>query len=122
MNKKYKICDVHAHIFPDKIAKKAVENIGSYYNIPMYEDGTVDALLKSSRELGVNRCLVHSSATDVEQVEAINNFIAGVVKNHRNMIGFGTLHFDLDDIDAEVERIIALGLKESSCTRNFSIL
>lgn len=111
MNKKYKICDVHAHIFPDKIAQKAVANIGSYYNIPMCEDGTVDTLLESSRQLGVNRCLVHSSATHVEQVKAINNFIAGVVKSHRNLIGFGTLHFDLADIDAEVERIIALGLK-----------
>lgn len=111
MNKKFKVFDVHVHIFPDKIAKKAVENIGRYYHINMGEEGTVDALLASVRQVGIDRCLVHSSATHVEQVEAINNFIAGVVKSHPHLIGFGTLHFDLDDLEAEVERIMALGLK-----------
>lgn len=111
LNKKYKIFDVHTHIFPEKIAQKAVENIGRYYNIDMWGDGTVDALLESGRQVGVDRYLVHSSATHVDQVKAINNYIAGVVKSHPNLIGFGTLHFDLDDIDSEVARIIALGLK-----------
>ena len=111
MKKKYKIFDIHTHIFPDKIAQKAVENIGRYYHIDMYENGTVDALLESSRQLGIDHCLVHSSATHVEQVEAINNYIADVVKSHSNLVGFGTLHFGLDDVEAEVERIMALGLK-----------
>ena len=109
--KKYKIFDVHTHIFPDKIAQKAVEHIGRYYHIDMYENGTIDALLESGRQLGVDRCLVHSSATHVEQVTTINNYIADVVKSHSNLVGFGTLHFDLDDVDAEVKRIIGLGLK-----------
>jgi hypothetical protein len=39
LNKKYKIFDVHNHIFPDNIAEKAVENIGRYYNRNMYESG-----------------------------------------------------------------------------------
>ncbi|MBA2133951.1 hypothetical protein [Capillibacterium thermochitinicola] len=55
MINKYKIFDVHIHIFPDKIAQKAVENIGRYYQIDMYENGTVDALLESGRQLGVDR-------------------------------------------------------------------
>lgn len=111
LNKKYKIFDVHNHIFPDNIAEKAVENIGRYYNRNMYESGTVDALLKSGRQIGVDRYLVHSSATHSDQVKAINNYIADVVKSHSNMIGFGTLHFSFEDIDAEVERIVSLGLR-----------
>jgi len=111
LNKKYRIFDVHNHIFPDNIAEKAVENIGRYYNIPMSEKGTVDALLKSGRQIGVDRYLVHSSATHEGQVKAINNYITDVVKSHNNMIGFGTLHFSLGDIDTEVERIISLGLR-----------
>ena len=111
MKKKYKIFDIHTHIFPDKIAQKAVENIGRYYHIDMYENGTVDALLESSRQLGIDHCLVHSSATHVAQVEAINIYIADVVKSHSNLVGFGTLHVGLDDVEAEVERIMALGLK-----------
>lgn len=111
LNKKYKIFDVHNHVFPDNIAEKAVVNIGRYYNIDMFENGTVDALLESGRQIGIDRYLVHSSATHSGQVKAINNYIADVVKSNSNMIGFGTLHFNLDDLDAEVERIIALGLK-----------
>ena len=30
-----KIIDAHAHIFPDKIAVKASESIGHFYDIPM---------------------------------------------------------------------------------------
>lgn len=111
MNKKYRIFDVHAHIFPDNIAEKAVANIGRYYGIDMWGNGTVDTLLESGRQIGVNRYLVHSSATHAGQVKAINDYIAGVVKSHSNLIGFGTLHFSLDDLEAEVERITALGLK-----------
>jgi len=111
LSKKYKIFDVHNHIFPDNIAEKAVENIGRYYNFYMYGKGTVEALLESGLQAGVSRYLVHSSATHAGQVKAINNYISGVVNAHNNMIGFGTLHFSVENIDAEVERIIALGLK-----------
>ncbi|MGI6050282.1 MAG: amidohydrolase family protein [Acetivibrionales bacterium] len=111
LNKKYKIFDIHTHIFPDNIAKKAVESIGRYYNIDMWENGTVDALLESGRQIGVDRYLVHSSATHSGQVKAINDYIAGVINSHSNMIGFGTLHLDFEDVEAEIERIISLGLR-----------
>ena len=81
LNKKYKIFDIHTHIFPDNIAKKAVESIGRYYNIDMWENGTVDALLESGRQIGVDRYLVHSSETHSGQVKAINDYIAGVINS-----------------------------------------
>ena len=36
-----KIIDFHAHIYPEKIASKAVESIGQFYNIEMDCEGTV---------------------------------------------------------------------------------
>lgn len=111
MKKTYRIIDVHTHIFPDNVAGKAVENIGKYYNQNMWGQGTVDALLESGRKIDVAYYIVHSSATRAGQVKAINNFIAGVVKQHKNFIGFGTLHKGLDDIDGEVERIQSIGLR-----------
>lgn len=33
------IIDAHAHIFPDKIAQKATDNIGSFYDLYMNFDG-----------------------------------------------------------------------------------
>ena len=36
---KYEIIDAHAHIFPEKIAENATENIGHFYGIPMDGNG-----------------------------------------------------------------------------------
>jgi predicted TIM-barrel fold metal-dependent hydrolase len=40
------IIDFHAHIYPEKIAARAVANICAFYSIPMGCDGTVEGLLK----------------------------------------------------------------------------
>lgn len=106
-----RIIDAHVHIFPDKIAEKAVETIGRYYGIPMSCSGTVDDLLVCGRKINVYKYVVHSTATKVEQVESINNYIAEVQKSNSSLIGFGTLHPDLEDVDGETARIMSLGLK-----------
>ena len=48
------IIDAHAHIFPDKIAQKATDNIGSFYDLYMNFDGTADMLIKQGDECGVS--------------------------------------------------------------------
>ncbi len=110
-NNPYKIIDVHTHIFPEKIAEKAIENIGNYYHLKMWGKGTVNELLKSGGKIGVEKYVVHSSATRAAQVRSINRFVADTVKSHDNLIGFGTLHADLKDIEKELETVISLGLK-----------
>jgi len=111
MKTKYKIIDMHTHIFPDKVAEKAVFNIGNYYNLNMSGKGTVNDLMKSGKQIGVEEFVVHSSATSAEQVKAINDYIANTAKKYDNIIGFGTLHPDMKNPGAEVQRIISLGLK-----------
>jgi predicted TIM-barrel fold metal-dependent hydrolase len=107
---RYDVIDMHAHIFPDKIAERAVESIGKYYNIPMSRSGTVNGLLEAGSRINVSKYVVHSSATHVEQVKSINDYVFGVQSSHKNLIGFGTLHPGLEDADLEVERIISMGL------------
>lgn len=106
-----KIIDAHAHIFPPKIALKATEATGKYYGAQMYGDGTIEGLLNNGEKINVYKYIVHSTATKVDQVESINNFIADAVSKNERFIGFGTLHPDLKDVEMEVERIISLGLK-----------
>ncbi|MCX7842910.1 MAG: amidohydrolase family protein [Clostridia bacterium] len=109
--RKLGIIDFHAHIFPEKIADKAVESIGAYYGVKMVGRGTVEGLIESGKKIGVEKYIVHSTATKVEQVKSINDFIYDAVASTDCLIGFGTLHPDLEDLDAEVERIISMGLK-----------
>ncbi|MFR9207237.1 MAG: hypothetical protein ACLVKR_02460 [Lachnospiraceae bacterium] len=58
-----RVIDCHCHIYPQKIAHKAVEAIGDFYHIPMQMDGTIDTLLKEGGLAGVTDFLVHSVAT-----------------------------------------------------------
>jgi predicted TIM-barrel fold metal-dependent hydrolase len=105
------IIDTHTHIFPEKIAAKAVKATGDYYGIRMSREGTVRNLLEDGARIGVSRYLVCSTATKPEQVAAVNDFIKKSCDNHAEFFGFGTLHPDLPDIESEIDRIIALGLR-----------
>lgn len=107
-----KIFDFHNHIFPQKIADKAVDNIGGYYDIKMQCKGTADDLLKDIEGTGICKCVIHSTATKVEQVEVINSFVAGVVDEYPDiMYGFGTLHPEFEQNGQELERIQKIGLR-----------
>ncbi len=107
------IIDFHAHIYPDKIAAKASKAIGDFYDAPMAWSGSVDQLLASGERIGVDKYVVHSAATSAIQVEAVNNFIINACRAapEGKFIGFGTMHPDYDDFEAELKRISFAGLK-----------
>lgn len=106
-----KITDCHAHIFPDKIARKATNAVGDFYDAPMREEGSSSELLKSGKRAGITRYWIHSVATTPAQVRSINTFIAQQCAEHPEFVGFGALHPDVESIEDEVENIISLGLK-----------
>jgi predicted TIM-barrel fold metal-dependent hydrolase len=105
------VIDCHAHIYPEKIAAKAVVNIGKFYTLPMRCGGTPGDLLDCGRRGGVGRFIVFSAAAVPDQVRSINDYIASVVREHGEFTGFGTLHRDLADPLGEIERVISLGLR-----------
>ena len=106
------IYDCHAHIYPEKIAAKAVEGVGNFYGIPMdCPSGTADALLAIGDDAWIDRFLVHSVATEARQVERINDFLAATVAKEPRFIGFGTMHADYEGKADELERMIGMGLR-----------
>ena len=107
------IFDAHCHIFPSKIAEKATNSIGSFYDIPMQRVGSPEALLHEMDIAGIRKALVCSTATRAGQVHAINRFIADAeAAAGGRFLGFGTLHQDLTDeeMQDEIESFAALGL------------
>ena len=62
------IINAHAHIYPDKIADRAVCGIEDFYNIAVKYNGTLANLFKDGEEAGVSRFIVQSVATVPEQV------------------------------------------------------
>lgn len=108
------IIDAHAHIYPEKIAQKATEAIGSFYNIKMeMPSGTAERLVSLGEKAGISRYVVHSCATKPEQVKAINDFIKAEMDKFPQFIGFMTLHEDLteEEIYNEIKRCMAQGFK-----------
>ena len=105
------IIDVHTHIYPDKIAAKAVEGVGSFYNLHMSGEGTLRGLLDIQGSSGITHNIIHSVALKPDQVMSINDFIAEQSRSYPTLIGFATMHQDFPDMAAEVERCIELGLK-----------
>ena len=92
------IIDAHAHIYPEKIAEKATDAIGKFYDIKMETSvGTTDKLLEDGKKAGITGYIVHSCATKAQQVRSINEFIKSELDKHSEFIGFMTLHQDLTE-------------------------
>ena len=107
-----RIIDFHAHIYPEKIAEKAVKNVGAFYDAPMsHPHGISNELIASGSKIGVTNYVVHSVATKPEQVVSINNFIIQECKNHPEFIGFATYHQNFEDFESEIDRVTKAGLK-----------
>ncbi|MDP4133820.1 MAG: TatD family hydrolase [Bacillota bacterium] len=105
-----KVFDAHVHVYPEKIAEKATLSTGDYYGIDMYSIGTEERILEEIKAGKITKCLIHSTATKPEQVEKINDYIAGLKNDHEEFVGFGTMHPDYPDIKGEIQRMIDLGL------------
>ncbi len=108
---KQKIIDFHCHVFPEKIAEKATEFVGKYYNLEMHGGGIAETLISTAKDINVKGFLIHSSATKPQQVENVNDFIAEYARKNEIFIGFGTIHKDFPDIEKELKRVKELGLK-----------
>ena len=105
------IIDFHCHIYPAKIADKASKSVGDFYNYPMKYHGYPEELLESGSKIGVSKYVILPVATKAMQVEPSNNFVLEQCEEHPEFIGFGTMHPDYDNFEAELKRIKAAGLR-----------
>lgn len=108
------IINAHAHIYPEKIAAKATEAIGAFYDIEMENStGTAQKLVEDGERIGTTKYVVHSVATTARQVRSINEFIQKEISQHNEFIGFMTLHQELsyEEIEKEVDWCIKNGFK-----------
>lgn len=111
IDNKFTVIDSHCHIYPQKIAKPAVESTGRFYDMTPLGNGTVDSLLSIGKNCGIDRFVVQSVATTPHQVKSINRFIASEVRLHPDsLIGLGTMHPESNDLQGDLAHIKELGL------------
>ena len=116
MRNNYTIIDAHCHIYPEKIAARAVASTDDFYNTHAHGTGLVQNLIASGEEEGYDGYVVQSVASTPHHVTSINRFIAGAVTateaegKHGLLTGLGTLHPDLEDVEGAVDEIVSYGL------------
>lgn len=107
------VFDMHVHIFPDKIADKAVSAIGGFYeDFNMEGNGQLDSVIRLMDEAGVTRCAAHSAATTARQVGTINDFVMDAWRRYPDRIlPFATMHPGVENPVQTAEDIISAGFR-----------
>lgn len=106
------IIDIHTHIYPDKIARKATESVRDFYQVQGSNmDGTVEMLLRQGKKAGISHYVVLPVSNTPNRVRSINSFILEQVRQHDCFTGFGTVHAQMEGLCEEVEWILGAGLK-----------
>ena len=107
-----KIIDIHTHIYPDDIARKATKSVQDFYQIgDGHMDGTEKLLMERGKAAGISRFVILPVAIRPDRTQGINDFIVKRLKGNPDLIGFGTVHAAMEGITDEVRRIMELGLK-----------
>lgn len=108
-----KVFDIHVHIYPDKIAEKASESIGVFYDgIRMHGDGTLRDCLRQMDEAGTERFAAHSVALTPHNVERINSFILDAYAQAPDrIVPFAAIHPELEDLPGAVDKMVAQGFR-----------
>jgi len=85
------ILDVHAHVWPDAAAERALAH--SIDDLRHYGDGKVTGLLASMDQAGVEKTVCLGVAITPDQVEKANRFLGALDRSR--LIGFGSVHAGL---------------------------
>lgn len=108
-----KLIDFHTHIFPDAIALRAAQNIGTYYGLDMEGNGTA-AMLRARLPADTDcRFVISSAAMKPKNAVHGNDFLLACAAEDSAYIPFGSFHPDMGESAAlaEIERIAEAGIK-----------
>ena len=97
--------DIHTHVFPAKISSKVLAQLEEHYGIRPKGSGEVDDLLKRLQGAGLDRAVVHTAATAPAQVVPANNWSIELQSNYQQLLSFGSLHPDYENIENELSRL-----------------
>ena len=100
--------DFHIHAYADEIADRAVQKLKDTANCNVYTNGRIDDTRRKLEEWSIDYGVLLPVATKPTQQTTINNWANE--QNHGNIISFGTVHPDSDELCSELERISSLGL------------
>ncbi len=105
------IIDFHTHIFPDRLAPRAVGALAQSGGIRPYLDGTLSALSSSAVRASVNLSVVLPVVTRPEQHASILRFAREVNEGTEGsgLISFGGIHAAAEEAEKKLDEMVRLG-------------
>lgn len=107
------VIDFHTHVYPDRIAERTIQTLIS--SAPAvdkaYTKGTLSALLESMANAGIDKSVILPVATRKGQFDTINKFALDINRNYKNLVSFGGIHPDDDDISEKIRFLKENGFK-----------
>jgi len=105
------IIDIHAHVFPDEMAAKAVAELSVCIDFTYHpvSDGTVSGLMKNMDEWGIDISVLQPVVMKQSQFKKINEWTAGVRSDR--IAAFGGVYPHTDDYKRDIDFVVGLGLK-----------
>ena len=105
------IIDFHTHIFPDKIAAKTIESLGTLAGVKAATDGTLNGLMNSMEKSGVDMSVIMPVCTKPEQFDSVNKFAKKVNDTYEGkLLSFGGIHPDCENPKDKLKYIKSLGI------------
>ena len=105
------LIDFHTHIFPEAIAPKTIPFLEKRSGITAATDGTLNGLLHSMEQSGVDLSVIMPVATKPSQFESVNLFAKTVNETYPGkVLSFGGIHPDCDEYKEKLKYIKELGL------------
>jgi len=105
------VIDFHTHIFPDKVAQRAISELsitldGIYYPV---SDGTAAGLLEKMDDWKIDVSVVQPVVTKQSQVKKVNEWLASLCSDR--LVCFGGIYPHSGDYKADIDLVAGLGLK-----------
>ncbi len=106
------LIDFHTHIFPEKIALRALEHMSLASNSLYFSDGTAAGMAASMKRGGVDISINLPVMTSPAQVEKVNSALMEQAGRLRAMgvLTFGGMHPDYEDPRKELKRLREHGI------------
>lgn len=102
--------DFHTHIYPEKIAVKATNFLRSAYDLPADWPGTAENLLIFGKAAGISKFVVLTVAVKKDQVRKINEFAVSQNNEYEELLSFGSIHAEQENLTDEIDFIRNSGL------------
>ncbi len=89
------VIDFHVHMFPDRLAKRAVAELAQRAGIAPNGEADTNSVLQRMRQAGVCTAVIQNIATNAKQTKNVNLFAVETNKREE-FVAFGSVHPDCD--------------------------